>query len=207
MNEKQRCRGRLSSEQRGAEPDQQPQGSPADPSAHNKYLVKVFPVVSVINGPLTQSMNQVSRVNLQEALLGHTPLCPPRRAWGGDGSGGGGGAPHYTQDWARRAPGRGWGRGTGTKCGRSSCPRTEETQATGQSRGQAGTEVLPVSSASPTRCTSCLQKGLRPRPSPGHTRRPNQVVLTPQDILGGARFAAQPPPVPASLVGGQAESI
>lgn len=42
-----------------------------------------------------------------------------------------------------------------------------------------------------------------PRPHP--QAKPD--VLTPQDILGGARFAAQPPPVPASLVGGQAESI
>ena len=41
-------------------------------------------------------MNQVSRVNLQEALLGHTPLCPPRRAWGVMGVGGRWGTPLHS---------------------------------------------------------------------------------------------------------------
>lgn len=57
------------------------------PSVHDKYLFKVFPVVSVINGPLTQSMNQVSGVNLQEALLRAHPTLPATQSVGG-GSGG-----------------------------------------------------------------------------------------------------------------------
>lgn len=71
-----------------------PSGAQADPSAHDKYLFKVFPVVSVINGPLMQSMNPVSRVNLQEALLTAHPTCPTaQNVGGGGGSGGRGGPP------------------------------------------------------------------------------------------------------------------
>lgn len=58
----------------------------ADPSVHDKHLPKVFLVVSVINGPLTKSMDQVSQVNLQETLL---RACPPlpvtQSASGGEG--------------------------------------------------------------------------------------------------------------------------
>ena len=43
---------------------------------HNQHLLKVFPVVSVINGPLTKSMDQVRRVNLQETLLRACPTQP-----------------------------------------------------------------------------------------------------------------------------------
>lgn len=46
------------------------------PSAHDKYLFKVSPVVSVINGPLTKSMDPVSRANLQETLLRAHPTLP-----------------------------------------------------------------------------------------------------------------------------------
>ena len=41
-----------------------------------EHLLKVFPVVSVINGPLTKSMDQVRRVNLQETLLRACPTQP-----------------------------------------------------------------------------------------------------------------------------------
>lgn len=58
----------------------------ADPSVHDKHLLKVFPVVSVINGPLTKSMDQVSRVNLQETLLRACPTPPvTQSAAGGEG--------------------------------------------------------------------------------------------------------------------------
>ena len=58
----------------------------ADPSVHDKHLLKVFPVVSVINGPLTKSMDQVSRVNLQETLLRACPTAPvTQSAAGGEG--------------------------------------------------------------------------------------------------------------------------
>lgn len=58
----------------------------ADPSVHAQHLLKVFPVVSVINGPLTKSMDQVSRVNLQETLLRACPTPPvTQSAAGGEG--------------------------------------------------------------------------------------------------------------------------
>lgn len=50
--------------------------SPADPTVLTKDLFKVFPVVSAVNGPLTKSMNQVSRVKLQETLLRACPTLP-----------------------------------------------------------------------------------------------------------------------------------
>lgn len=56
-------------------------GARADPTVHDKYLFKVFPVVSVINGPLTKSMHQVSRVNLQETLLRACPSLPVTQSW------------------------------------------------------------------------------------------------------------------------------
>lgn len=68
-------------------------GGQADPSVHDKYLFKVFPVVSVINGPLMQSMNPVSRVNLQEALLTAHPTWPTAQNVGGGGRSGGRGGP------------------------------------------------------------------------------------------------------------------
>lgn len=61
---------------RWAHPASLPREPTPTPSVHNKYLLKVFPVVSVINGPLTHSMYQVSGVNLQEALLRAHPTLP-----------------------------------------------------------------------------------------------------------------------------------
>jgi hypothetical protein len=45
------------------------------PSENDKYLFKVFPDVSMMNGPLTKSMDQVSSVNLRGTLIGDVPIC------------------------------------------------------------------------------------------------------------------------------------
>lgn len=103
------------------------------PSVHDKYLFKVFPVVSVINGPLTRSMNQVSRVNLQDAL----PRAGGARAVG----------PPLPSERGSWAPGL-----DGVEAqGPSRCPSNEKTQITGKAPPGTGrdTDLPQVPSASP----------------------------------------------------------